>query len=89
MTIKGLLAKSDPASWLALLISILVLLQSSSTSPPSAEEIADAISTSGVPNQVAVPKTAGPEAPKKSSKATKRSPKTHGKAKQTKARKRR
>lgn len=42
-TIRSFLAKSDPASWLALLLSILTLIQASSSPPPSAEEIADAI----------------------------------------------
>lgn len=41
-TIKDYLSRSDPASWLALLVSVLMLLQSPA-SPPSAEEIADAI----------------------------------------------
>lgn len=42
-TIKGYLAKSDPASWVTLLISILIMIQSASAFPPSAEEIASAI----------------------------------------------
>lgn len=40
-TVKDYLAKSDPASWLALLIAVLTLIQSASTSSP--EEVADAI----------------------------------------------
>lgn len=43
-TVKSYLAKSDPATWLTLLVAVLAMvMQSSSSSSPSAEEIADAI----------------------------------------------
>ena len=43
-TVKDYLAKSDPASWLALLVAILMMLQSATApSPPTAQEIAEAI----------------------------------------------
>lgn len=89
-TVKGYLAKSDPASWIAMLISILLLLQSSSApSPPSAEEIADAIWAKDHPAQVAAP-VAGDASPRRSAKPhRKRPPKAHGKAKQRRSRKRR
>jgi len=87
-TIKGYLAKSDPASWLALLIAILMMIQSASASPPSAEEIADAIWSKEHPRQAAASVTARPKTAAKS-KARKASAKTYGKAKQRKSRKRR
>jgi hypothetical protein len=89
-TVKGYLAKSDPTSWIAMLISILMLLQSSSApSPPSAEEIANAIWAKDHPAQVTAP-VAGDTSPRRSTKPhRKRPPKAHGKAKQRKSRKRR
>ncbi len=89
-TVKGYLAKSDPASWIAMLISILMLLQSSSApSPPSAEEIAEAIWAKDHSAQVAPP-VAGDAPPRRSAKPRpKRPPKAHGKAKQRRSRKRR
>lgn len=77
-TVKGYLAKSDPASWLALLISILMMIQSASASPPSAEEIADAIwskAPSGAP--------AGPIPGESRANQTPHSPKTRGDAGRT------
>jgi hypothetical protein len=89
-TIKSYLGKSDPASWLALLLSILTLIQSSTSSPPSAEDIARAISSGGTLTREEGSKPAAQhKALGKSSRRTKRPPKTHGKSKQTKSRKRR
>lgn len=87
-TIKGYLAKSDPASWLALLISILMMIQSSSASPPSAEEIADAIWSTEQSSQTVNSVSVKPRATAKP-KTRNRPPKTHGKSKQRKSRKRR
>ncbi|HSS42455.1 MAG TPA: hypothetical protein VLK37_07870 [Solirubrobacterales bacterium] len=87
-TIKGYLAKSDPASWLALLIAILMMIQSASSSPPSAEEIADAIWSKEHPGQAAASVSVGSKAAAKP-KARKTSAKTYGKGKQRKSRKRR
>jgi hypothetical protein len=86
-TIKDYLSRSDPASWLALLISVLMLLQAPA-SPPSAEEIADAIwlkqQGESTAERERVPKSTA-----RSKKEGKRSPKTHGKAKHRQSRKRR
>jgi hypothetical protein len=83
-TVKGYLAKSDPASWLALLISILMMIQSSSVpSPPSAEEIAEAIWAKDHAARVASPVSK----PKKARKP--KPPKSHAKVKQRKSRKHR
>lgn len=61
-TVKDYLAKSDPATWLALLISILMALQSwSAPSPPSAEEIANAIWAKEHPGRVAPMKSKSEE----------------------------
>ena len=86
-TVKGYLAKSDPATWLTMLISILMMIQSASSSPPSAEEIANAIWSKEHPAAVKerpVNSRAGAR-----QKARSRPKKTHGKAKQRKSRKRR
>lgn len=42
-TVRRFLSKSDPASWLQLLLTVLMMFQSLSSAPPSAEEIAEAI----------------------------------------------
>jgi hypothetical protein len=88
-TIKGFLGKSDPASWLALLISILMMIQSASASPPSAEEIANAIWSKGPPGEVNKSLPAELKREEKPKAARKRVLKTHGKTKQRKSRKRR
>jgi hypothetical protein len=92
-TVKGYLAKSDPASWIAMLISILMLLQSSSApSPPSAEEIANAIWAKDHPAHVAPADPAPADKPEMQSRDKprgKRPAKTHGQSKQRKSRKRR
>lgn len=64
-TVKDYLAKSDPAAWLALLASILMILQSwSMPSPPSAEEIANAIWVKEHPRRdIPVKSKAGERAP--------------------------
>ena len=92
-TVKDYLAKSDPASWIAMLISILMLLQSSSApSPPSAEDIADAIWAKDHPAQVTPLDSRPADKPTTRSRdksRSKRPAKTHGKSKQRKSRKRR
>jgi hypothetical protein len=42
-TVRDLFSKSDPASWLQLLLTMLMMFQSASAAPPSAEEVANAI----------------------------------------------
>jgi len=86
-TIKDYLSRSDPASWLALLISVLMLLQSPAP-PPSAEEIADAI-WSKQQGENTAERDRAPKSATRSKKAGKRSRKTHGKAKHRQSRKRR
>lgn len=85
-TIKDYLSRSDPASWLALLISALMFLQSPAA-PPSAEEIAHAI-WSKQQEETRVERRAAPKSVAKK-KVRKRSPKTHGKTKHRQSRKRR
>jgi hypothetical protein len=82
---KGL-AKSDPTKLIALLIAIVTLyLQASTPAPPSADEVADAIREQPLPTYTA------PSArnDRKANARRKSSPKTHGKSKQRKSRKRR
>lgn len=86
-TIKDYLSRSDPASWLALLISVLMLLQSPASSP-SAEEIADAIWSKQLGENTAE-RDRVPKSTARSKRAGKRSPKIHGKAKHRQSRKRR
>jgi hypothetical protein len=85
-TIKDYLSRSDPASWLALLISVLMLLQAPAA-PPSAEEIANAI-WSKQQEEKRVERREGSRSGAKRNER-KRSPKTHGKAKHRQSRKRR
>ena len=81
-TVKDYLAKSDPATWLTLLVSVLAMvMQSSSSPPPSAEEIADAIWAKEHPAKTAKPKSIRT--------AHMQMPKTHGKTEHRKSRKRR
>jgi hypothetical protein len=83
-TVRGALAKSDPAKLITLLIAIISLyLQTTVGSPPSADEVADAIREKPIPTY-----SAPAPSPKPKTKH-KRPPKTHGKAKQRKSRKRR
>jgi hypothetical protein len=88
-TVKGHLGKPDVGSWLTLLVSVLMMLQSSSApSAPTAEEIANAIWA----KSHTTPAKVAPAAPKSRAglNATRRrQPKIHGKAKQRKSRKRR
>jgi hypothetical protein len=86
-TIKDYLSRSDPASWLALLISALMFLQSP-TAPPSAEEIAHEIWSQKQQEENRAERREAPKAPAKK-KVRKGSPKTHGKAKHRQSRKRR
>jgi hypothetical protein len=81
---KGL-ATSDPIKLITLLITILALyLQATTPAPPSADEVADAIREKPMPTY-SVPAPSE----RRASGRRKRPPKTHGKAKQRKSRKRR
>jgi hypothetical protein len=85
-TVRNVLAKSDPAQWIALLIAVIALyLQGIAKQPPSADEVANAIRAKPVPTYaVPAPNPAAKSKPKR-----KRPSKTHGEAKQRKSRKRR
>ena len=88
LTVKGYLAKSDPATWLALLISILMMLQASSApSPPSAEEIADAIWAKEHPTRVGTAESKSVTQPRVAQKP--RPAKSHGKSKHRSSQKQR
>lgn len=83
--IKDYLSKSDPASWLALLISVLMLFQSPAATP-SAEEIAHEIWTKQQQEKRIERHTAKRSHPKR---PRGRSPKIQGRAKHWQSRKRR
>lgn len=90
--IREVLAKPDRTKWLGILLAIIGLyLQMQAPKPPTAEEIASELRADDVPGLVApqgperqpARRSTGPPAKRK------RLPKTHGKAKQRKSRKRR
>jgi hypothetical protein len=92
-TVRSALGKSDPAKWIPLLIAIITLyLQATTASPPSADEVGDAIREKPVPTySVPLPAASAksPTSPPKGKAKKKRPPKAHGKGKQRKSRKRR
>jgi len=85
-TVRNVLAKSDPAKWITLLIAVIALyLQATAKQPSSAEEVSNAIRAKPVPTY-AVP---SPDPAAKPKSKRKRPSKTQGKAKHRKSRKRR
>lgn len=103
-TVRKALAKSDPAKWITLLIAIITMyLQATAAQPPSADEVAESLREKPIPTYSVPPPTGkaklppaadptteanSPRAPKSKARK-KRLAKTHGKAKQSKSRKRR
>lgn len=92
-TVRNALSKSDPAQWVAMLIAVISLyLQTTAAQPPSANEVAEAIREKPVPAYPVPSPTANaksPTSPPKGAAKKRRPPKTHGKGKQRKSRKRR
>lgn len=83
-TVRAYLAK-EPVSWLALLVSIL--LWALSPSPPSAEEVADAVWAKDHTRQTSKPLLSRPVT--KAREASEESPRAHGKGEQHRGRRHR
>jgi len=91
-TVRKALSKSDPATWIAVLIAIIALyLQATAAQPPSADEVAESIREKPTPTYTVPPpgSKAEPPARPKAGEKKKRAPKTHSKGKRRESRKRR
>lgn len=87
--IRNVLAKTDPKFWVSILIMILLwyLPSPKASSGPTAEEIATELRADNAPSLVQSQSNSG--RPSQGATRPKRPPKTHGKSKQSKSRKRR